>query len=172
MEYIFFYRQSRCHANDTAIVNAAFRVHLDRKENGYSVADSMLVYGGVGSTTVIARKTMEAIKGRWAKAMKNSTIFIRESAYCINGVRNDMKNGGLARLDAHVSCNLEFNANARYVDFIAAANVVRHVLYRKQYNNRSLSAKSDEFKQSKIRNPLQRNDLRNDLQTNFLCLYW
>ncbi|XP_031572743.1 xanthine dehydrogenase/oxidase-like isoform X2 [Actinia tenebrosa] len=74
-EYISFYRQSRRHANDTAIVNAAFRVHLDKKDNGYSVVDSMIVYGGVGSTTVIARKAMESIKGRaWDESIVSHAL--------------------------------------------------------------------------------------------------
>lgn len=57
-EYFKAYKQSKRKDDDIAIVNAAFRVSLD-KSNQVKHAD--LVYGGMGPTTIIAKKASKCL---------------------------------------------------------------------------------------------------------------
>ncbi|KAL3701831.1 hypothetical protein R1sor_019853 [Riccia sorocarpa] len=65
-EYIKEFKQAHRRDDDIALVNAAMRVSLNPKDEGWEVLEASLVYGGVGPTCIVARKTEEFLKGkRW-----------------------------------------------------------------------------------------------------------
>ncbi|XP_059170556.1 xanthine dehydrogenase/oxidase-like [Physella acuta] len=61
-EYFFGYKQASRREDDISIVNAGMRVDLDH--NGKIIKDIQLAFGGMSVNTVLATKTMEALKGR------------------------------------------------------------------------------------------------------------
>ncbi|XP_022080344.1 xanthine dehydrogenase/oxidase-like [Acanthaster planci] len=67
-EYFYGYKQAQRREDDIAIVNAGMRVVF--KPGTDKVQDCTLAYGGMAPTTVLATKTMNAIKGRsWSEGL-------------------------------------------------------------------------------------------------------
>ncbi|XP_038073117.1 xanthine dehydrogenase/oxidase-like [Patiria miniata] len=67
-EYFYGYKQALRRVDDVAIVNAGMRVILEPGTN--EVQECRLAYGGMAATTVLAKKTMEKIKGmKWANGL-------------------------------------------------------------------------------------------------------
>ncbi|XP_022080496.1 xanthine dehydrogenase/oxidase-like isoform X2 [Acanthaster planci] len=61
-EYFYGYKQAQRREDDIAIVNAGMRVVF--KPGTDKVQDCTLAYGGMAPTTILAKETMKAIKGR------------------------------------------------------------------------------------------------------------
>jgi xanthine dehydrogenase/oxidase len=60
-EFIRAYKQAKRKDDDIAIVNAAMKIKLSKSN---AIEDVSLAYGGMGPTTVQAKKTMEYLKGK------------------------------------------------------------------------------------------------------------
>ena len=60
------YKQARRRDDDIAIVNAGLRVELqETADSNWTVKDCGLSYGGMAPVTVLAKKTMQALVGRY-----------------------------------------------------------------------------------------------------------
>ena len=67
-EYVLSYKQSQRKEDDLTIVNAGLRVVIEDPngtEGQWRVGDCTLVYGGMSSTTVMAKNTQQALIGRY-----------------------------------------------------------------------------------------------------------
>eukprot|EP01124_Arcella_intermedia_P006821 TRINITY_DN14117_c0_g1_i1.p1 TRINITY_DN14117_c0_g1~~TRINITY_DN14117_c0_g1_i1.p1 ORF type:complete len:1314 (+),score=314.98 TRINITY_DN14117_c0_g1_i1:452-3943(+) len=71
LEYVRAYKQSRRREDDIAIVSAAFRVSLEKREHNYIIKDACLSYGGMDAVTKEARKTSQYLLG---KPWNNETL--------------------------------------------------------------------------------------------------
>ncbi|XP_065071577.1 xanthine dehydrogenase/oxidase-like isoform X2 [Rhopilema esculentum] len=71
-DHFFAIKQARRREDDIAIVNAAFRIRL---KEGNFVEDVALCFGGMSTTAVFAKNTMEAMLGKvWGKEMIDSAL--------------------------------------------------------------------------------------------------
>ena len=61
-EYFQAYKQAHRRDDDIAIVNGAFRVVFDDTEP--TIREMAMSFGGMAPTTVMAQKTMAAVRGR------------------------------------------------------------------------------------------------------------
>ncbi|CAL1540379.1 unnamed protein product, partial [Lymnaea stagnalis] len=67
-EYMFGYKQASRREDDISIVNAGMMVDLGH--NGTIIKDIQIAFGGMSINTVLATKTMEALRGReWDEAI-------------------------------------------------------------------------------------------------------
>ncbi|BBM98107.1 xanthine dehydrogenase/oxidase [Marchantia polymorpha subsp. ruderalis] len=74
-EYVKEFKQAHRRDDDIALVNAAMRISLEPKGEGWTVSDASLAYGGVGATCVIAKKTEEFLKGKeWTLATMDRAL--------------------------------------------------------------------------------------------------
>ena len=61
--YISAFKQAKRRDDDIAIVNACFSVTLVLKEREYIIDAACFAFGGMGATTITAKKTMDALMG-------------------------------------------------------------------------------------------------------------
>ena len=72
-EYFGGYKQSPRRDDDIAIVNAGMRVRFE--DNSTVIKDISLAFGGMAPTTVVARKTMKELNGKWVVISDNLCLY-------------------------------------------------------------------------------------------------
>ncbi|XP_074291115.1 xanthine dehydrogenase 1-like isoform X2 [Silene latifolia] len=78
-EYVKEFKQAHRRDDDIALVNAGMRVHLEKKDEEWLVADASIVYGGVAAVTFSASKTKDFIIGKsWNKELLDSALKVLE----------------------------------------------------------------------------------------------
>ncbi|KAK9665710.1 hypothetical protein RND81_14G130200 [Saponaria officinalis] len=78
-EYVKEFKQAHRRDDDIALVNAGMRVHLEKKDDDWLVADASIVYGGVAAVSFSASKTKRFVIGKsWNKDLLNGSLKVLE----------------------------------------------------------------------------------------------
>lgn len=78
-EFVKEFKQAHRRDDDIAIVNAGMRVHLERKDEEWTVLDASIAYGGVGPCSICASKTKDFLTGKsWNKELLCEAMKILE----------------------------------------------------------------------------------------------
>ncbi|KAH9614387.1 hypothetical protein KSS87_007646 [Heliosperma pusillum] len=78
-EYVKEFKQAHRRDDDIALVNAGMRVHLEKRDEEWLVADASFAYGGVAAVSFSASKTRDFVIGKsWNRKLLDDALKILE----------------------------------------------------------------------------------------------